>query len=500
MRLIFILLFWGICLKVWANEPVDSINHTTIFIIESVPKNTPHDASIYMADDESGWYPDLKERRFTINEQGLWQLTLAHQSDSISYKLTRGSWQSAEARANGRALPNRVYHISMGNTIKLTVDAWEDISPGSYAIYMYILLICAFQGLLLTVAINTIRNKNKVANTTLSAALLLISLSLVGRASTFDPAIFNWEPRLILIPEVLLFTYGPLFLFYVHRLLNLPFDTRKLLLYLSFFLIQIIIYLPYLFMDGQTFIYRLIDRDLFPIFAWSGLIALFFNTFFWFKSRKLIEQFSNKEVLNENQKKYINFLQSILNIKAVYLGIWAITAAIYVFGELIGWQVLSIVEHMIDLIWLLFSLIIFALAYYAMKSPEVFRIKRKIKTRTSDQTEVEEIAGKLESLMKEDKVYQDPNLTLNSLAAKIPTSTHMLSQVINDHFEKSYSDYVNHYRIDEFIIKIREEKMSYLTAALEVGFGSKPTFNRAFKKLKGLSPKEYFKDEAHDPS
>ena len=494
MRLALILFIWFFCLKAYSKHATDTAQNITHFIIESLPKNTPHDASIYLADDESGWYPDIEEQRFTLNDEGLLELVLIHNSDSITYKLTRGSWQSVEARANGRALPNRTYHTSMGKIVYLTVDSWEDISVGSYAIYMYILLICAFQGLLLIVAINTIRNKNKVANTALSAALLLISLSLVGRASTFDPGIFNWEPRLILIPEVLLFTYGPLFLFYVHRLLNISFDPRKLLLYLSLFVIQFLIYLPYLFMDGQTFIYRLIDRDLFPIFAWSGLIALLFNTYFWFKSKNVIEVFINKEQLNDNQKKYINFLQSILNIKAIYLGIWALTAGIYMIGELFNWEVLSLVEQMIDLIWLLFSLLIFALAYYAIKSPEVFRVKRKIKITRSDESEIAQIADKLERLMDQEKTFRDPNLSLNSLAAQVPTSTHMLSQVINEHFQVSYSDYVNQYRIEEFIKRINEEKISFLTAALDVGFGSKPTFNRAFKKLKGKTPKEYFQE------
>ena len=96
--------------------------------------------------------------------------------------------------------------------------------------------------------------------------------------------------------------------------------------------------------------------------------------------------------------------------------------------------------------------------------------------------------------MDQEKTYRDPNLSLNSLAAQVPTSTHMLSQVINEHFQVSYSDYVNQYRIEEFIKRINEEKISFLTAALDVGFGSKPTFNRAFKKLKGKTPKEYFQE------
>lgn len=483
--------------QIIAADKPDSAWFETKIIIDQLPSTTPHDASIYIAGSDWGWYPDIKTNRFEKNEEGKFELIVRHIADTFEYKFTRGSWKAVEGRTNGRARPNRIYNSSMGGEVHVKIETWEDISVGSYVVYMFALIISAIQGILLIVAINTIRNKNKKANGTLSIALLLISFSLLGRASTFDPAIFNWQPRLILVPEILLFTYGPLFYFYIHKLLVINFNKKLIPVHAVLFVAQIIVYIPYLTMNNQTFIYRLIDRELLPIFAITGVIALFFNTAYWFFSRKLIKQYSTQESLSENQKKYTRFLNGVLNIKAFYLIVWVMAVVIFLVGKLIGTDLLFVAEHIIDVLWLIFSFIIFALAYYAVKHPEVLRAKQKYKDQNIKKSELDHILDRLNVIMKEDKAFLDPSLTLNSLAYQVPTSTHMLSQVINEQFNKSYTDYVNSYRIDEFITLAQgDDHESFLTLAFQVGFGSKPTFNRAFKKLKGKTPKEYFKETA----
>ena len=60
----------------------------------------------------------------------------------------------------------------------------------------------------------------------------------------------------------------------------------------------------------------------------------------------------------------------------------------------------------------------------------------------------------------------------------------------------SFSTYINRLRVEEFIDIVSNEKMrSYLSAALKVGFSSKATFNRAYKKETGKSPRIYFRME-----
>ncbi len=96
--------------------------------------------------------------------------------------------------------------------------------------------------------------------------------------------------------------------------------------------------------------------------------------------------------------------------------------------------------------------------------------------------------------MQEDKLYEDAELTLSQLAKKLSTNSSVLSKVINQGFGLNFNDFVNEYRVLAVIelLKAGEQKnQTLLGIAFDCGFNSKATFNRAFKKQVGLSPKEW---------
>jgi AraC-like DNA-binding protein len=102
----------------------------------------------------------------------------------------------------------------------------------------------------------------------------------------------------------------------------------------------------------------------------------------------------------------------------------------------------------------------------------------------------------IENYFNTDKPFLESNLTLISLAKKLAISREELSEVINKGFHLKFNDFINQYRIDEFKLKLSEEKhqqFSLLGIAYECGFNSKATFNRAFKKFTDSSPSEYLK-------
>ncbi|MFP3596151.1 helix-turn-helix domain-containing protein [Chryseobacterium sp. SIMBA_029] len=97
--------------------------------------------------------------------------------------------------------------------------------------------------------------------------------------------------------------------------------------------------------------------------------------------------------------------------------------------------------------------------------------------------------SKLERIMKSEALYKNPNLKLSDVAVKMNISAHQLSQLLNDNMGKSFSTYINEYRIDEACEKI--ENGSYLKIeeiGYEVGFNSKSTFFSTFKKIKNTTP------------
>ena len=58
----------------------------------------------------------------------------------------------------------------------------------------------------------------------------------------------------------------------------------------------------------------------------------------------------------------------------------------------------------------------------------------------------------------------------------------------------NFNDFVNHYRIEAIKEKLNNGEhntSTLLGIALDCGFNSKATFNRAFKKSTSLSPKDF---------
>lgn len=96
--------------------------------------------------------------------------------------------------------------------------------------------------------------------------------------------------------------------------------------------------------------------------------------------------------------------------------------------------------------------------------------------------------------MENQKPYLDAELTLADLARQLHTTPLVLSQVINAGFGKNFNDFVNEYRVKEFkraVQRSANAHLSLLGIALDCGFNSKATFNRAFRKWTGTSPKEF---------
>ena len=105
-----------------------------------------------------------------------------------------------------------------------------------------------------------------------------------------------------------------------------------------------------------------------------------------------------------------------------------------------------------------------------------------------------EIVNNLEKVMKEEKPYLNQYLSLNLLADKLNSRTHIVSYVINTHYNVNFYNYINNFRFDYCKSLLKNQKKQHLSIegiALEGGFGSKSTFNTLFKKQSGMTPTQY---------
>jgi ABC-type antimicrobial peptide transport system permease subunit/AraC-like DNA-binding protein len=96
--------------------------------------------------------------------------------------------------------------------------------------------------------------------------------------------------------------------------------------------------------------------------------------------------------------------------------------------------------------------------------------------------------------IKEKGYYRDAELSLTSLAEKLGMHTHEVSRIINTVFKKSFSDFINEYRVREIALKMQDSSYDHITLlglAYESGFNSQSSFHRIFKQFTGKTPLEY---------
>lgn len=86
-------------------------------------------------------------------------------------------------------------------------------------------------------------------------------------------------------------------------------------------------------------------------------------------------------------------------------------------------------------------------------------------------------------------------VSLHSLAKKLQTNPKYLSKIINIHYEKNFSSYINDLRIKYLLkeLKTNPSLKTYTVKALakKLGFGSTEAFSKTFKKHTSMSPSIY---------
>lgn len=99
--------------------------------------------------------------------------------------------------------------------------------------------------------------------------------------------------------------------------------------------------------------------------------------------------------------------------------------------------------------------------------------------------------------MDNDRPFLNSKLKLADVSAAIKCPQTKISQVLNQHLDTNFTDFVNRYRVDEFKRRAQEGVLhQYTLTALseECGFSSRSSFFHVFKKITGQTPLEFLKD------
>lgn len=222
------------------------------------------------------------------------------------------------------------------------------------------------------------------------------------------------------------------------------------------------------------------------------------------------------------------FILSILSLKRLDVNIFNnfstlenvnlswLRKLIYTFGFI--WTALMIfatIHHVFNMFSWIFcthgltlslSVFIIIIGYLGLKQKEIFvnfpdsgsefvtEERAKYSGVAADEEETKHYVSNLRQYMDAEKPYLDPEISLPELSKRLGVSSHFLSRVINEQLGVNFFDFVNRYRVEEVKLRITDPKFNYLSIlgiAFESGFNTKSTFNRVFKKITGLTPKEF---------
>jgi AraC-like DNA-binding protein len=139
------------------------------------------------------------------------------------------------------------------------------------------------------------------------------------------------------------------------------------------------------------------------------------------------------------------------------------------------------------------------IVWKALNQPLIFSGVEEEKEKehnTFTEQERKEFDRRVREVIVAEQAFLNSDLTLDELAERTNIPSRKLSQFINEHYEQSFFDFVNSYRIEEakrILSGSKDPKLTVLEVMYQSGFNSKSSFNTLFKRKTGQTPSEFRK-------
>ena len=316
---------------------------------------------------------------------------------------------------------------------------------------------------------------------------------------------FNWSSQLNwgffdLFPFILIFALGPSLYLYINSLMapGKKITARKVPLHFGLVFIQLSISCT---IATQYFLwkYGLLEKKASivalhkiyhlysePLSVVAFLVYLYASIRIYLQSQK-----SSSKLVAKESWRIVNKWSRALLFCMVLLGVgWIVTVGVgYHFNHLN-----SEYYYPIELSLVLFVYWIAFAGYH--RTMVIYPEAAKNSSGVIAESDAEKWLERLRCVMKNEKLYVNPDLNLNALANYTGIVPKTISTVLNQHLGKNFNDFVNDYRVREVCRKLSDPTYQHLTIsgmALDSGFNSQATFQRSFKSIMGISPKEYSK-------
>lgn len=371
-----------------------------------------------------------------------------------------------------------------------------------------VLLITVYQCLLFSILVFFIRPQSKLSNFLLVGFLLSTAAIPIDILINYGAGVHEWmitnHPDWFYIFETGYWTQGPFLLWYIRSVIYKNFkldywDLLYLIPFAAYFGHQLLSYhlLPsatkILVQTGQLSSDQ--NQPIHYIVFAREFLRVFFGIIAFNEVRRFREQLLHRQGAQDEQNfRWLN----LLSLGFLSLWVWntliagLIVAAIE-FGLAVDVSIMGLLANYTTCV-----LIGVFIIFVSSRSTIFNEIDRFSTTPTQPQqaTINQNHIHALEALMKNEKPYLEANLTLDTLSDKLGISSRSLSTIFNRHYGYNFFEFINHYRIKEakaMLLAPEHQNTTVLDIMYSCGFNSKATFNNFFKKVEGMTPREYKK-------
>jgi len=344
----------------------------------------------------------------------------------------------------------------------------------------------AAQGVFLSVALFS-KKENRLPNRLLGVLLLLLSVTLAEWAFWWTKLI-EQVPGMKAVSYGFQLLYGPLLLLYFEATFERKTLNIKSLWHLLPFSILVFLLSPFYLRffpkiaASLEWVPPLVRQWWFPVLVFAQMTA--YGIWLSVRFRRHVRK-------NGELKRWSRWLL------AAYWGI----VLTFIFYRVSPWFGLTAQEWRY-LVAASLTAFIYLVAWLGYIEPRVFagmplrEAMNPVKYRHSALNSEHSTAlfRRISDLLEQEKLYRDSELSLDFLAKKLNAQRHHVSQAINEQGGKSFSEFVNEYRVQEarqLLAATKKQEMNAIEVAYQVGFGTKNAFNLAFKKLTGMTPSAY---------
>ena len=128
--------------------------------------------------------------------------------------------------------------------------------------------------------------------------------------------------------------------------------------------------------------------------------------------------------------------------------------------------------------------------YPKLLAPDAVSIEQLMESANTERDWIEE-GERLRKEVIDNGWHLESTLSLQTLSRRFGMNQAYVSKALNQGLEMSFSHFINGLRVDHARAMILREEVNLLDVALSSGFGSKASFNRAFKAHEGVTPSQY---------